>query len=62
MFGGWVGILRELRKKKAQQEAENRRGGARIVRGGDAILQKKGVPKIPGNSSDGDSTTSPYSN
>lgn len=44
-LGGWVGILRELRKKKAQQEAENRRGGARIVRGGDAILQRKRSPK-----------------
>lgn len=42
-LGGWVGILRELRKKKAQQEAENRR--ARIVRGGDAILQRKRSPK-----------------
>ena len=45
LFGGWVGILRELRKKKVQQEAENQRGGARIVRGGDAILQRKRSPK-----------------
>ena len=27
-LGGWVGILRELRKKKAQQEAENRRANS----------------------------------
>ena len=42
-LGGWVCILRQLRKKKAPQEAENRR--ARIVRGGDAILQRKRSPK-----------------